>query len=207
MSPMLCSTPEGEDFRAVARLHADGISEGFLSTLGERFLATLYRGIAEGEQSGVIVARNNAEVLGFISWARDVKACYKSVLRTRGAGLLWTLLPNAVKPALYRKVFETLRYPARHGHDLPADAAPTGDLRPELLSMAVSAAARGQGVGKLLVGAVDDQMEQLGLPGYYVVTHAVDERSNGFYIGRGFRPVRSFTSHGKPMNEYYKTLA
>ena len=80
------------------------------------------------------------------------------------------------------------------------------DLRPELLSMAVSEEARGQGIGKMLVKAVDDKMGEMGVEGYYVVTHGVDERSNGFYQKCGFEKVREFENHGKPMNEYYKKL-
>jgi hypothetical protein len=47
----------------------------------------------------------------------------------------------------------------------------------------------------------------MNLPGYYVVTHATDERSNGFYRGRGFVGIRQYQSHGKPMSEYYKELS
>jgi len=206
MSVDLRDAASPADLHAAARLHADSIPEGFLSTLGESFLATLYRGISATPQSGVLVAVENGEVLGFISWARDVKICYKAVLKARWADLLWTLLPNAVKPSLYRKVWETLRYPSQHGDTAPAGTGCPNGLRPELLSMAVSARARGKGVGKLLVAAVDAEMARLDLPGYYVVTHAVDERSNGFYTGRGFALVSTYRSHGKPMNEYFKKL-
>ncbi|HPF69250.1 MAG TPA: GNAT family N-acetyltransferase [Candidatus Krumholzibacteria bacterium] len=199
-------TPRRDEYRTIAGLHAAGITEGFLSTLGEPFLAALYRGIAGGRDSGVIVARENGRVLGFISWARDVKGCYRSVLLRRGLALAWALLPNALRPAFYRKVFQTLRYPADHGGLADGGAAAAPAIRPELLSMAVSSEARGKGVGKFLVAAVDDAMRGLGLPGYYVVTHAVDPRSTGFYAACGFAPTRTFTSHGKPMQEFFKTL-
>ena len=194
-------------FRAAARLHAEGITEGFLSTLGKPFLAALYEGIAAAKEAGVFVALEDGEVLGFISYARDVKGCYRQVLRRKWPGLTRAMLPNLFRGTIYRKVWETLRYPFTHKTQ-PVSAAKESCtvLRPELLSMAVGPRARGKGVGKLLVLSVDKVMQELGQEGYFVVTHGVDERSNGFYQGCGFRLTGSYESHGKPMNEYYKRL-
>ena len=195
-------------FRSAADLHVRGITEGFLSTLGTPFLAALYGGIATADESGVFVAEENGEVLGFISCARDVKTCYKRVLKSNWPSLAMTMIPNAFKPAIYKKIIETLSYPLLHRDvALEAPAAETAGLRPELLSMAVSELARGRGVGKMLVKAVDEDMSSMRLPGYYVVTHGSDERSNGFYLGRGFVKIRAYQSHGKPMNEYLKKLS
>jgi ribosomal protein S18 acetylase RimI-like enzyme len=197
----------GDHFSQVAQLHAEGITEGFLSTLGSGFLAQLYRGIAGARDSGVFISVEGDEVLGFISYARDVKSCYQEVLRRRWPHLALAMVPNLFRASIYRKVFETLRYPGSggsHGPERP-EQAPDG-IRPELLSMAVSARSRGKGVGKILVAALDEEFQLQDLPGYFVVTHAVDERSNGFYLGRGFQLVGEFESHGKPMNEYFKVF-
>jgi GNAT superfamily N-acetyltransferase len=194
-------------FQQVARLHAEGIKEGFLSTLGIRFLAVLYKGIANAAGSGVLVAVEGDRCLGFIAYARDVKACYKQVLKLTWPSLMMAMLPNAVNPSIYKKAFETLLYPflrrdaVKEGID-----EKTGGLRPELLSMAVAEDARDKGIGKLLVQAVDEEMRRMDVAGYYVVTHGVDERANGFYQRCGFAKTHEFVSHGKPMNEYYKTL-
>ena len=132
-----------EHFQQIADLHASGISEGFLSTLGLPFLSQLYRGISTARNSGVLVAHDEQEVLGFISYAHDVRSCYKDVLKRRWPRLGWTLLPNLLRSGVYRKVFETLGYPR---HQKSSAGRPreqkSGAPRPELLSMAVSSKAR-----------------------------------------------------------------
>ncbi len=196
-----------EHFQQIADLHASGISEGFLSTLGLPFLSQLYRGIVTSRNSGVLVAHDEKEVLGFISYAHDVRSCYKDVLKRRWLQLGWTLLPNLLRSGVYRKVLETLGYPRHQKCSTGSPREQRSDSpRPELLSMAVSSKARGQGIGKLLVAALEKEFRRDGVSGYFVVTHADDPVSTGFYSSRGFRQTGSFSSHGKPMIEFFKEL-
>lgn len=193
-------------FQYLAKLHRDSITEGFLSTLGLPFLSTLYKGIAKEQNSGILVAIENEKVLGFISYSKDVKTCYKRVLFLNFLQLCFAMIPNAFKLSIYKKVFETLMYPFHKKEKAGKKNELSGSYRPELLSMAVSEDARGKGIGKMLVKAVDSKMKEMGVEGYYVVTHGVDDRSNVFYQRCGFEKVREFVNHGKPMNEYYKKL-
>lgn len=201
-------------FKRVAELHRDGITEGFLSTLGIPFLTVLYRGIAHAESSGISVALDeHGNVLGFVSYALDVKNCYKKVIRENFISLSFAMLPNVFNISIYRKIIETLAYPFMKKETGKSEverasalAEDTVEIRPELLSMAVDANTRGGGIGKLLVETADDWMRKAGVTGYYVVTYGLDERSNGFYQRCGFEKIHSFLNHGKPMNEYYKDL-
>jgi len=191
----------------VAVLHAAGITEGFLSTLGTPFLSRLYMGIDRATSSRLILAGDGDEVLGFISFAEDVGSCYREVLRRDWFRLGLALLPSLLKPGVYRKIFDTLRYPSKSGHTESGHTTEKASgNRPELLSMAVSEKARGRGIGKLLVAALEEEFTRAGVTGYFVVTYAVDTRSNGFYSGRGFKKVGSFSSHRKAMNEYFKEI-
>ena len=212
-----------DHFREIARLHSDGITEGFLSTLGIPFLTRLYMGISKEKNSGVLVAVEEGgedggsvsqldsakeNILGFISYSKDVKSCYKHVMFSNCFSLGVAMIPNIFKPTIYKKIFETLIYPFAH-KDIPEEIVEdkANPLRSELLSMAVSENARGKGIGKLLVKAVDEAMLRMDVNGYYVVTHGIDERSNGFYQRCGFEKVREFENHGKPMNEYFKSVS
>lgn len=193
---------KSEHFPDVAKLHASGIAEGFLSTLGTRFLSVLYRGIARADGSGVLVAVENGQVLGFISYTRDVKICYNQVLKTQWFNLTLAMLPNAFNPTIYKKVYETLLYPLQR-HENSPESVVSGA---ELLSMSVDENTRGKGIGKLLVAAVDEEMSRMNADGYYVVTHSIDQRSNGFYANCGFVKVSEFMNHGKPMKKYWKKV-
>jgi ribosomal protein S18 acetylase RimI-like enzyme len=191
-----------EHFKVVARLHASSITEGFLSTLGTRFLTVLYSGIAQADGSGVLVAVEQDKVLGYISYTRDIKTCYRQVLMSEWPALTLTMVPNAFNLSIYKKAIETLLYPFKH-HDNSSGSAVSGA---ELLSMAVNENARGKGIGKLLVSALDKEMSRMNIDGYHVVTHGIDERSNAFYMACGFTKVSEFLNHGKPMRKWERKV-
>ena len=185
-------------FDKIANLHINGISEGFLSTLGNNFLAKLYEGIKKAPGSGVYIAVSDNEVLGFIAYTKDIKACYKNVLKSKWFSLSWALLPNFFRLSIYIKMFETLSYPNNN--------KAKDNIHPELLSIAVSDKCRGKGVGKLLVKRLEEEFLKMDINKYYVVTLAVDKLSNAFYTSCGFVLCKEFVNHAKPMNEYIKLL-
>lgn len=194
------------DSSAIARLHAEGITEGFLSTLGLRFLSALYAGIIQAPRSGVLVATRGEAVLGFIAFTADIDSCYKWILTRRLLKLAFALLPNLLNPSIYLRIYETLRYPTRTVSSANGKHAKRKTGRSELLAMAVSDQVRGQGIGKALIAAMARELRRLGAGECWVVTHAIDERSNRFYQGCGFCLIHSFQNHGKPMNAYLCVL-
>jgi len=192
---------------AVADLHRIALPKGFLSTLGNGFLGTLYGAIAKAPRSFVTVAISGEnDVLGFVSGSCDINACYKHVLKTTALGLAWHTAPSLVSPRTWRRIFETLTYPLRNSNgntDESTGKNVTADLKAELLSIAVSEGAHGMGIGRSLVDHLDRQFMNNGHgERYRVVTDALDDRSNGFYTGVGFRFEQQFEHHGHPMHLY-----
>ena len=53
--------------RQVAALHAAAIDQGFLATLGEPFLAQVYRAIDEAADSVLLVEELDGRVVGFVA--------------------------------------------------------------------------------------------------------------------------------------------
>lgn len=202
---VVLDNPGTLDFQQIAVLHVAGITEGFLSTLGIQFLSALYRGIQSAPNSGVIVAREGATVLGFVAYTRDTGAMYRWILTHRSVPLLWALLPSLLRFSIYHRCAETLLYPFRRRSN-EASGEPCSGPEPELLSIAVSERARGRGVGRLLVFALEEQFRSMGIKSYQVVTSAEDPRSNAFYRACGFSESRRFFNHGKLMQEYHRTL-
>lgn len=204
----IIKTEATDHYEEVARLHSQNITEGFLSTLGNSFLAKLYRGISNSSACGVFIAVENENVLGFIAYTCDVSNCYKKVLKNNLFTLGLAVMPSLVKPVIVKKIIETLCYPLRH-RKKPVDKENNHEYpqsRAELLAMAVTNDARGKGIGKLLVHAIEKEMISSEISGYFVVTHAIDETSNKFYSKCGFNAIREFSNHGKPMREYFKHI-
>ncbi|WP_069473692.1 GNAT family N-acetyltransferase [Candidatus Marithrix sp. Canyon 246] len=194
-------------FQSIARLHIQRITEGFLSSLGIKFLTILYKGISNAQNSGIFVAvseENNSLVLGFISYTNNVKKCYINVIKRHFVSLSLTIFPNIVNIKILKKILETLFYPFFHK---PQKIEKHNNaIRAELLSMVIDNAYQGMGIGKSLVKKLDDTMKQMEIDKYYVVTYQVDVRSNSFYKSCGFVLKQEFTNHNKPMNEYVKAL-
>ena len=135
-------TGRAGDADAVATLHAERIGEGFLVTLGPRFLTRLYRRIALSPAAALVVAEDGQRIVGFVATAASTRRLY-------GDFLLRDAIPAglAAAPAVLRaprRVWETLRYGSAEGGDLPAA---------EVLSIAVAADAAGKGIGGALLGA------------------------------------------------------
>lgn len=162
---MIVGPARPEDAAAVARLHAECIPEGFLASLGPRFLRRLYRRAVRSERVAVLVARAEgapgAEVEGFVAVADDVRAFYREFLaRDWFFALLAAMVPVLRAP---RSVFETLRYGGRAGG---GESGPTA----EILALAVTPAARGRGTGTALATAALVEARNRDCPRVRVLT-------------------------------------
>lgn len=191
----------------VAILHAMALPRGFLSTLGSRFLGDLYRLIGSSPRSAVwVVELEDGRCIGFLSGTADVKECYRHVFRRGWIKLGVNVLTQAWRPTVLKRMYETVRYPSNStsSHDPHVGNA---NVPGELLSVAVSAEARGLGLGRKLVALLDDEMKRWSYSGYYrVVTDAMDPRSNAFYQSLGFAHAHDFLHHGHMMSCYLKAV-
>lgn len=172
-----------DDIHAVADLHATLIAEGFLPTLGPRFLARLYRRMVRSPQSFVFVAETYGQVSGFAAATENVSALYRSFLLRDGVVSGLRAAPRLVMS--WRRVLETLRYPTG-GDGLP---------RAEVLAVAVSPAVQGQGVGRALVETVMVELGRRGVGSARVVAAAGNGPALGLYRACGFEPARRLQVH------------
>ncbi len=171
------------DAPAAALLHGQLISEGFLSSLGSRFLRRLYRRIARASGSFLLVAETGGSTIGFIAGSVDVGRLYRSFLLRDGvaAGLS---APVRLFSALPR-VLETVN----HGR---AREGPEGG---ELLAVAVNPSWRGRQVGRQLVEGFLAELERRGLRAAHVVVGADNARAIAMYARAGFSATRTFEMH------------
>jgi GNAT superfamily N-acetyltransferase len=203
---------------AIARLHRESITTGFLSRLGPGFLAALYKSIGRSPYSKIFVAidQDTQKVAGFAACSLDTAAMYRHILLRRGLLFFVLLLPRVFLPGNLKFICETLFYPQktkkikpiRHGgdDDTPAMAVVHTGPCVELLSIAVSDDFRKKGVGRDLLNALEPFMRKNGVTSYTTVTSSTDPDTNAFYKKCGFHFRREVPHHGNVLNEYVKEV-
>jgi ribosomal protein S18 acetylase RimI-like enzyme len=163
------------DVAAVAALHAERIGEGFLVTLGPRFLTRLYRRIALSPAAVLLVAEDGDRIVGFVAAATSTRRLYGDFLRHDAVPAGLAAAPAVIRAP--RRVWETLRYGSA-GDDLPAA---------EVLSIAVAADAEGRGIGGALLVAALEALAEAGAPAARVVTAVGNDPALAMYERAGFR--------------------
>jgi glycosyltransferase involved in cell wall biosynthesis/ribosomal protein S18 acetylase RimI-like enzyme len=179
----------GEDAGTMAWLHADGLPDAFLPTLGQRFLTRLYRALVADSEAIVMVAESAAGVVGFAAGVTSVDRFYRRFVRRQGIAAALAAAPRLVRPGVVRRLLETARYPA---------VAFTGDHRlpdAELLSIAVTPAVRTAGTGRALADGVLAGLAERGVDEIKVVVGAANQGANRFYERVGFREAGQLTVH------------
>lgn len=174
-----------EDADVAARLHAEQITEGFLSFLGPRFLRRLYRRISRSPDSFLLIADEGGTVVGYVAGSADVGRLYRSFVVRDG-------LPAALGAAgrivrSWRRVLETFRHGSSGG---------VGTGRgPELLAIAVDPDQKGRGVGRALVTSFLAEVARRGHDAAYVVVGADNAPAVALYQRAGFVTVGRFELH------------
>ncbi len=156
--PCVRLATEGEA-RVAAALHAEGIPTGFLSLLGPRFLAHLYRRIVADTGSFLLVCERRGRVVGFLAGSTDVASLYRSFLLHDGVAAALPVAGRLVTN--WRRARETLA----HG----SSGRATKGRGAELLAIAVDPSERSRGTGTALVAAFLDEVTALGGTSAYVV--------------------------------------
>jgi ribosomal protein S18 acetylase RimI-like enzyme len=192
-------------FERIAELHAELIHGGILPLLGTGFLATLYREIAKSRWGSVHVAVQEDEVTGFIVGAEDIWRLSRGFTAGGLARMGMLFLGQVWRPRIASKVLGSLAYPFRASSSPEPSPAPKPNCRAELLSIAVSPRAQGQGVGKALVSAYEETLR--GKVEQYTVTTNVEETdSNAFYSALGFERFGQKRHHDLILQVYIKQL-
>jgi glycosyltransferase involved in cell wall biosynthesis/ribosomal protein S18 acetylase RimI-like enzyme len=189
---------QGPDAAAMARLHADGMPDAFLPTLGPRFLARLYRALATDPEAVALVAEGVDGVVGFAAGVPSVGGFYRRFARGHGPAAALAAAPRLVRPSVARRLLETVRYPADAGDGQLPDA--------ELLSIAVAPAVRAGGTARALADGVLAGLAGRGVGDIKVVVGAANQGANRFYAKVGFREAGQLTVHqGTPSNVWIRS--
>ncbi len=171
----------------VASLHIQGISTGFISSLGQDFVTVLYQVIAENEK-----------ILGFVAFSSNLSKLYKFVIIKKGCKFFFVLAKKMLSLQVIHKILHNLFYPSKMKKMSLPDA--------ELLSIVVAPEGQGKGVAKQLVDAGFDECRRRGIDKLKVLVAADNEAANKLYQKSGFELKTQIDSHGIKSNIYVRDL-
>jgi glycosyltransferase involved in cell wall biosynthesis/ribosomal protein S18 acetylase RimI-like enzyme len=184
-----------EDAPAIARLHREAMPEAFLPTLGDGFLARLYRALGADPRGVVLVAENGTGVIGFAAGTASVGDFYREFYRRHGVRAAIAAAPRLLRPSVLRRIRETSRYP---------DSV-RGLPEAELLAIAIEGGHRDSGIGRRLADRLLEDLRARGAERVRVVVGAGNEGANRFYDRLGFRRAASIEVHrGTPSNVWVR---
>jgi ribosomal protein S18 acetylase RimI-like enzyme len=173
-----------DDVDAISALHASCIAEGFLVTLGPRFLRRLYRRVVLSPLAFAFVADSPAGVCGYVAGTTDTGAFYREFATRDGLIAGASALPRIVSSP--RHVWETWRYGSR---------SEAGEVAAEILALAVAPDARGRHLGGVLAAAAVAEFEQRGVASARVVTATGNIPAVRAYESAGFHRSGSDEVH------------
>lgn len=179
----------------IVRLHQESLKGDFLTSLGEKVLSEIYKGVVGSSNSISFICLDKNKVTGFVVGTRNMQSFFKEIFKKRFLGLaLFTVLKFLRKPYIIKCLLETLSYTGRE----------TGP-KAELVVIAVKKNYRGQNLGRKLVKSLENNFRKLKIKKYKVNVHA-DKKANHFYKRLGFTKISSFNLYNKEWLIYEKKI-
>lgn len=177
-------------WQQVAELHAGNIDQGFLATLGQRFLRLLYRSIDESPSGILLVEERDGRVAGFIAGSIGMAPILGRLLR-HPLQLAAALLPIVVRPRKLAGMAEVLRAIGR-------GRSPPSWPHAELLSLAVAPGCRRQGVAESLYARLRLAFLSRGVGSFRIIVGESLAPAQQFYERMGAqRAGRTEVHHGR----------
>lgn len=175
------------DLATLATLHREAITDGFLATLGDRFLCEIYKTVCTSEHATVFVERREGQIVGFIAGSTSTRAVYREFVRMAGFSAAFAILPKLFSWRVLKRVVETALYPSKGASGVESEA--------EVLNFCVDADQRGRGVGQRLFAALVEDFNSRGLDRVRIVTGTDQKSAQRFYDSAGARLVGETQVH------------
>jgi len=174
-----------EDSLLIALIHQKELTKGFLSSLGPKSLSKFYEAIITSESAFCFVAKEEGQVVGFISGVIDMKKFQKDFLKRYFFVFLPLLVPKMVEVSNVKKIIENLLYPKKT-QDLPAA---------ELFTIATKSKFQGRGIGNNLLKSFIKEMKKRKISVFKVLV-GKDLPAVKFYQKNNFELFGEITVHG-----------
>lgn len=190
------SNIEKEAINDIVSIHLDTFQGFFLTFMGRGFLKLMYRSYVEYNNSGVLVAFENENPIGFLAYSGDLSGLYKYMIKKRLIPFAWYSMGAFFrKPTVFMRLVRAFLKPGE---------AKRGEKYVELASIGVDPTCKSKGVGSQLIDALKLMIDFDDYAYITLETDAVNnDGANRFYQKNGFVRVREFeTNEGRKMFEY-----
>ena len=180
-----------DELRQAARIQMQELPQGFLSSLGEKPLELIFSHVATSRR-GILVLATESEknqVVGYVFGATHTGQLYKEFLLKRTIPALAYFLPKLLSWQRIRKAFETLLYPAKK------QPQQSGEVKPELLDLAVTEAYHGTGIAQQLFKEFVNQCRGRGIDVFEIPTSEGLTRAHHFYEKMGAKRIDTIEVH------------
>lgn len=180
----------------VADIHILTFKGFFLTFLGRGFLKQLYTSFCEYHDSGLLVAEEDGNTVGFLAYSGDYSGLFKYMIRTKLIMFAWYSAGAFLrKPKVFMRLIRAFLKPSE---------TKRVENYVELSSIGVDPHYGGKGIGTKLI---DKLKQMVDFQKYEYISLETDAVNNDyaivFYEDNDFVRVRSFeTSEGRKMFEY-----
>lgn len=189
-----------EQLKEIAILHQQGIPSGFLSTLGNRFLASLYDSIVRSP-GGVLIAAidSNNKVVGFVSGTTSIRSVYLYLAGHHLSSLIRLIFKHAFSVKTLRRIIETKRYSTQ-------EPSKGKDTSAELLSIVVDARLQGMGIAQDLFAKFKAEFRQKRVDRFKITVGSQLVQAQKFYVKAGAIKISEIELHQDEPSFVYECM-
>ncbi len=190
------SNSEKETINDIVSIHLDTFQGFFLTFMGRGFLKLMYRSYVEYNNSGVLVAFEDGNPIGFLAYSGDLSGLYKYMIKKRLIPFAWYSLGAFFrKPTVFMRLVRAFLKPGETKRE---------EKYVELASIGVVPNIKSKGVGSQLIDALKSKVNFNEYSYITLETDAINnDGANYFYKKNGFVIEREFeTNEGRKMFEY-----
>lgn len=179
----------------IVEVHEQSFKGFFLTSLGKVFLKQLYMAFIKHPKSGMIIAREENEILGFLAFSYNLSDLYKSLIRNKFIVLAWLSAFAIIKrPFIIGRLVRTMMRSTRNKD-------PGSYL--DIASICVLPSIQNRGIGRGMI----DRLKQSNSIEYDYIRLETDAKDNDsvnqFYVQNGFQLLSTYTTReGRSMNVY-----
>lgn len=179
-----------KDVDGIVKIHLAAFEDFFLSSLGERFLRIYYSSFIESDNGVVLCAKNNEGVVGFSACSYLSRGFNSSLIKQNLASFgLEAFMLLFSKPTALVRLAKNMN---KESDDATIDDK--GEYA-ELYSIAVSPSCQGEGVGKKLLIATEEDVKKHNDKISLTTDYFNNDKTIAFYHALGYGNLYEFVTY------------